>query len=176
MKRRLILVSAILVAWISNNSRIVPAQSSSSSSNVASKEAKIKKVRLYPMGYFYLPEGYQAYRTQDLHDAFFGYIISPDKKFRINWSFGIVKKPFEEGENKFIWVKSENISKGVLKYGLKRTDNKDAIVATVGLVNLFMSVKTESDVDLFLSIARSYKDEKCDDCELALPEPMDTHS
>jgi hypothetical protein len=52
MKRGLILVPAILVAWISNNSRIIQAQSSSSSSNVASKEAKIKKVRLYPLGYF----------------------------------------------------------------------------------------------------------------------------
>ena len=174
MKRGLILASAVLVAWVSNNNRIVPAQTSSSNGNVASKEAKIKKVRLYPAGYFSLPEGYQAYRTQDLIDAFFGYIFSPDKKIRIGWNFGIVKRPFSEGENKFLWVKSENISNSVLKYGLKRTDNEDVIAATVGLVNLSMSVKTESDVELFLSIARSYKDEKCDDCERALPELMDT--
>jgi hypothetical protein len=171
MNRALILISATLVVWISNNNRILPSQSSLSSSNVASKETKTNKVRLYPKGYFIVPESYHAFRTQDLIDAFIGYIISADQKIRIDWSFGIVKKPFEEGEKKFIWVKSENISKGVLKYGLKHTDNGDVIVATVGGVNLFMSIKTESDIDLFLSIVRSYRDEKCDDCEYAAPKP-----
>jgi hypothetical protein len=171
MKQRLMLASMLLAAFLPSCISIGLAQASSSGSKVAPKESPKRKLRLGLVGYLPLPEGYEAYRTKDLRDAWYGYIVSPDNKIRINWSSGLVQTPFQEGEGKFVWVKRENIPKGVLKYGLMRTDDEEVIAATVGWVNLYMPVKAESDIDLFLGIARSYKMEKCDDCERPLPAP-----
>lgn len=171
MRRKLSLALMILVTLISSNICIGLAQSSPSSGKAAPKQSLKKKLRLGLVGYLPLPEGYKAYRTKDLRDAWYGYIVSPDNKIRINWSSGLVQTPFQEGEDKFVWAKREDIPKGVLKYGLMRTDAGKVIAATVGWVNLYMPVKAESDIALFLGIARSYKFEKCDDCERPLPEP-----
>jgi hypothetical protein len=171
MKRRLILASMVFAAWISTGITIALSQSSSSRSTVVFKESQKRKLQLGLIGYLPLPEGYKAYRTKDLRDAWYGYIISPDNIHRITWASGMVQTPFEDGQNKFLCVKREAISKGVLEYGLMRTDSGEKIAATVGHVNLYMTVKAEKDIDLFLSIVRSYRVEKCDDCERPLPEP-----
>jgi len=171
MKSRLKLSSMLLVVSLLGGLGVGRAQSPPPGNKSPARHARERKLRLGLVGYLLLPEGYKAYRTKDLRDAWYGYIVSPDNKIRINWSSGLVQTPFQEGEGKFVWVKREGIPKGVLRYGLMRTDEGDVIAATVGWVNLYMPVKAEGNIDLFLGIARSYKVEECDDCERPLPEP-----
>lgn len=139
--------------------------------NTAAQPSHGRKLRLGMWGHILLPEGYRAYETDDLRDAWFGYIVSADDKVRINWTAGMVVTPFQEGEDKFVWVKSEKLSKITLQYGLKRTAEGELIAATLPGLNLWMSVKEVTDLNLFLEIARSYKIEACLDCVRPLPEP-----
>jgi hypothetical protein len=177
MKCRLILTALALTVLISSEHSISHAQSPSSSDKVSVQQPRKRKMRLGLVGYLLLPEGYKAYKTKDLRDAWYGYIVSPDNKIRIRWSSGLVQKPFDKGEDKFLWVKREDIPKGELKYGLECTDDGDMIVASVGWVNLYMPVKSDSDINTFLEIARSYVVEQCDDCERPLPgEPPSNNS
>ena len=135
---------------------------------------KTIKMQLYFMGYLTLPEGYRAFKTESWIDAWFGYIISPDEKFRINYSAGMVQTPFENGNKGVRWVKREVRGKIVLRYGIRRTENGDEIVATVPGMNFYASIKNVGDTDLFLKIARSYVVGKCLDC--AHPEPAIQHA
>jgi len=170
IKYRLIIGSLLLVALLPSGLSIGQAQTPSSGSKASAKQSREIKLRLGLVGYLLLPEGYKAYRTKALIDAWYGYIVSPDDKIRIKWSSGMVQTPFKDGEAKFVWVKHEEIPKGVLKYGLIHRDDGEMIAASVGWVNFYMPVKSEGDMDTFLGIARSYKVEKCDDCERPLPE------
>jgi hypothetical protein len=77
----------------------------------------------------------------------------------------MVQSPFENGEDKYVWMKRENIGKGALKYGLKRTDDGDVIAASVTWLNFTAAIKREGDMDLFLEIIRSHRMEQCKDCE-----------
>src|SRR5215813_10443953 len=130
---------------------------------------KTIKMQLYFMGYLTLPEGYRAFKTESWIDAWFGYIISPDEKFRINYSAGLVQTPFEDGNKGYLWVKRETRGKVVLRYGLRRTESGDEIAATVQGMNFYASVKNVGDIDLFLEIVRSYVVGKCSDCDHPTP-------
>ena len=84
----------------------------------------------------------------------------------------MVQTPFADGEDKFLWVKRENIGKGRLQYGLKRKDGGEMIAATVGFANFTMPVMFRVDVEKFLKLVRGYKAEQCNnDCERPLPAP-----
>jgi hypothetical protein len=165
MKRRLILASMLLAALVSGG--VSHGQSSSSGSKVPIK----RKVRLAPIGYVLLPEGYKAYREIRHRDTWHGYIESPDGSFKIEFWGGMVQSPFENAEDKFVWVKREKIGKGVLKYGLKRTDDGDVVAASVTWLNFTAPLIGEGDMDLFLEIVRSHRMEQCKECEFppALP-------
>lgn len=127
------------------------------------------KVSLEPLGFILLPEGYKAYRERVWVDVWYGYIESQDKLWRINYSAGLVQTPFQVEPDAFIWTKTENLSKSVLKYGLRRKEGKEFMAANIGLLNLTAEIKRESDKDTFLEIARSYKREECKDCGKPLP-------
>jgi hypothetical protein len=136
------------------------------------KRSRTIKLRLGLVGFLPMPAGYKAYYTGRTVDAWGGYILSLDDSLRIEWSAGMVQTPFADGEDKFLWVKRENIEKGRLQYGLKRTDKGEMIVATVGFANFTMLVKREGGVGQFLKLVRSYKVEQCNnDCESPLPAP-----
>ena len=126
---------------------------------------KSRKVKLGVFGYLVLPKGYRAYQTADLRDAWYGYIAYPGQTFRIRYTAGLVQTPFQNGEDKFVWLKQETIRKQLLKYGLLRTAHGEEIAATIGTVNFYAPVKTESEMNLFLDIVRSYRFEHCEDCE-----------
>jgi hypothetical protein len=128
-----------------------------------------RKVHFGRWGYLVLPHDYKVYRTDDLRDAWFGDIAAPDNKAHIEWCYGMVGTPFDAGDDKFAWVKSENLGKSPLKYGLRHTNDGDIVAAALPGLNLAMLVKSENDIDAFLVIARSYRIEKCDDCEHPLP-------
>ena len=99
--------------------------------------------------------------------------MAPDDSFRIRWTAGLVQKPFDDGEDKFVWVKRENIFNGVLKYGLKRTAKGDQVEATVGHASFYAVIKSDGEMTQLFQILRSYRVEKCEDCErpLAAPSP-----
>jgi hypothetical protein len=151
------------------------AQQASGQKN-ATAQAKSRKVRIALVGYFVLPIDYRVYRTNELRDAWSGYILSPDQCFRINWSAGLVQSPFENGEDGFVWVKREEISNGFLKYGVKRFPGGEQIAATVGFANFYAQIKTEHDQEQFMQIVRSYSVEQCDDCERPLTEPQSNNT
>jgi len=142
----------------------------------ARSQSSDRKVRLGLFGYLVLPREYRAYRTEDLRDAWYGYIAPPDNKVRINWSSGLVQTPFQNGEGKFVWVKRETVAKSLLTYGVRHTKEGDVVDASVGGVNLHMTLKSDGDIDLFLKIARSFRREQCDDCERPLPAPPSNKS
>jgi len=75
-----------------------------------SHSKKKVKMQLYFMGYLYLPEGFKAYKTDSWIDAWFGYIVSPDNKFRINYSAGMVQTPFEHGESGALLLRTSTAS------------------------------------------------------------------
>ena len=126
-------------------------------------------MQLYFMGYLTLPVGYKAFKTESWIDAWFGYIISPDEKFRINYSAGMVQTPFENGDKGYVWVKREVRGKVVLRYGLRRIASGDHIAATVPGMNFNATVKNANEIDLFLEIVRSYVVGKCSECAHAQP-------
>ena len=170
MKRRFILVPMILAILIPTGIYLDRAKSPSLNDKVSAKQSRKRKVVLGP-GYVWLPEGYQAYRTKRMVDAWWGYIISPDGSFRIDISSGMVDPPFGADEGKFVWTKVEGKSKNTIKIGLRRTDKYELMVASSIWINFTSPVKREGDGDLFLEIVRSYRDEKCNDCEEMLSEP-----
>jgi hypothetical protein len=170
MKSRLRFGSALMAVLFLGGLSAGQAQIAASGGKASIKQARERKLRLGIVGYILLPEGYKAYRAKDLRDAWYGYIVSPDNKIRITWSSGMVQNPFQDDEAKFVWVKREIISKDMLKYGLMHTDDGKMIAASVGGIHLYMPIKSEGDMDTFLGIARSYKVEKCDECERPLPE------
>jgi len=169
MKRRLVLASMLLVTLVYPG--VGHGQSPSSGNKVPVKESARRKVRLAPIGYVLLPQGYKAYREVRHRDTWHGYIESPDGSFKIEYWGGMVQSPFENGEDEFLWVKREEIGKAVLKYGLKRTDEGDVVAASVTWLNFTAPIKHVGDMDLFLEIVRSHRMEQCKDCEFppALP-------
>ena len=132
-------------------------------------QPQFRKVRVGVFGYFVLPHDYKVYRTRDLRDAWSGYILLPDNKTNIEWSAGMVQAPFDKGDDKFVWVKRETIGKSSLKYGLLHTNEADVLAAALPGLNLFMVLRRDDGLDIFLKIARSFKRERCDDCEPPLP-------
>src|SRR5437867_10553183 len=62
-----------------------------------SKQQKQRKIKIGLIGYFLLPDDYQIYKTNDLRDAWYGYILSPDKTFRNSWTSGLVQNAFQTG-------------------------------------------------------------------------------
>jgi hypothetical protein len=131
-------------------------------------QSQSRKVRLGMWGYLVLPHDYKVYRTQDLRDAWGGYIASPDNKMHIEWSSGMVGTPFDDGDDKFVWIKRENLGKSPLRYGLRHTKEGDIVAAALPGLNLVMSLKSDDDIDAFLKIARSFRIEKCAECERPL--------
>lgn len=141
------------------------------------RQSRKRKLRLGLVGYLLLPKGYKVYRTGKTVDAQGGYILSPDNSLKINWSAGMVQSPFADGEDKFLWIKREEIGNGGLSYGLKRTDEGEIIAATVGWVNFTMPVKSENNISKFLGIVRGYRMGQCNnDCESPLPAPQFNNS
>lgn len=178
MKLRLLTASTLLIALLTCGP-FTCTGASLSIGQVSSKgkkntqQSRKRKLHLGLVGFLPLPEGYKAYRTGRTVDAWGGYILSPDDSLRIEWSAGMVQTPFADGEDKFLWVRRENIGKGRLQYGLKHTDEGEIVAATVGFANFTMPVKREGDVDKFLKIVRAYKMEQCNkDCEAPLPAPQ----
>jgi hypothetical protein len=131
--------------------------------------AQTRKVRLGIFGYLALPRDYRAYRTEDHRDAWYGYIVAGDNKTTIEWTAGLVQTPFDGGDDKFVWTKHETVGKWALKYGLLHTKDRDVVAAALPGLNLYIVLKSDNDLDTFLKIARSFRREKCDDCERPLP-------
>jgi len=129
-----------------------------------SAQSQTRKVRLGMLGYVVLPSDCKAYRTNDLRDAWGGYILFPDNKTNIAWSAGMVQTPFDNGDDKFVWVKRESLGKTSLKYGLLHANDKDIVAAALPGLNLVMVLKSDNDLDTFLKVARSFRLGKCDDC------------
>ena len=120
-------------------------------------------------GYVVLPSDCKAYRTNNLRDAWSGYILFSDNKTIIEWSAGMVQTPFDNGDDKFVWIKRESLGKTPLKYGLLHANDKDIVAAALPGLNLFIVLKSDNDIDTFLSVARSFKLGKCSDCGRPLP-------
>ena len=133
-----------------------------------SAQSATRNVRLGIFGYVVLPNEYKAYRTNDLRDAWSGYIVAPNNKTMVFWSAGLVQTPFDNGDDKFVWVKRENVGNTVLKYGLLHANDNDIVAATVPGLNLVMVLRSDNDLDLFLKIARSFRRDKCRNCERPL--------
>ncbi len=171
MRRKMILASMLLVTLVSGGVGIGHGQSPSSSSKASAKKPAKRKVRLAPIGYVLLPASYKVYREVRHRDTWHGHIESPDGSFRIEYWGGMVQSPFENGEDKFVWVKRENIGKGVLKYGLKHTEQGDVVAASVTWLNFTAPIKREGDMELFLEIVRSHRMEQCKDCEFPAAPP-----
>ena len=176
MKRKLTLI-LVVAALVSSGINIGHAQSPLSGNKISAKQSRKRKLRLGLVGYLLLPKGYKVYRTGRTVDAWGGYILSPEDSIRIEWSAGMVQTPFVDGEDKFLWIKRENIGKGSLQYGLRRTDKGEIIAATVGWANFTMLVKRDGDIDKFLGIVRGYRVKQCNnDCESPLPAPPSNNS
>jgi hypothetical protein len=175
MKCKLILTLMLLVALILSGTTIAQAQATSSGDKVSSKQSRKRKVLLGP-GYVLLPESYKAYRNKSGIDTWSGYIISSDGDFRIDVYGGMVGSPFGIDEDKFVWTKVEGVSKEAIKLGLKRVGAGDVMVAESVWINFTASVKHDVDKESFLEIVRSYRDEKCKDCEEMLSAPPSNNS
>jgi hypothetical protein len=169
MKRRLV-AALMMTTLISSGISVGRAQSPSFRDKVSAKQSRKRKVVLHP-GYVRLPEGYQAYRTERMVDAWWGYLVSPDGNFRINISSGMVASSFGTDDDKFVWTKVEGKAKGAIKIGLKRTDKGELMVASGIWINFAAPIKREGDEDLFLEIVRSYRDGNCNGCDEMLSEP-----
>ena len=133
-----------------------------------SAQSETRKVRLGMFGYVSLPRDYKSYRTNDVRDAWGGYILAGDKKTIIVWSAGLVQTPFDNGDDKFVWVKRENVGKTALKYGLLHTNDNDIVAAALPGLNLVMVLRSDKDLDTFLKVARSFRRDKCRNCERPL--------
>ena len=155
VKNRLVAIVVSLVVLAS--AMTIPAQ------------PRLRKVRLGIFGYLVLPPDYKAYRTHDHRDAWYGYITLPDNKTLIHWTAGLVQTPFDNGDDKFVWIKRETVGKSSLKYGLLHTNDGDVLAAALPGLNLFMVLRRDDGLDIFLKLARSFKLERCNDCERPLP-------
>ena len=175
MKRRSVLASLLLVIMIFTFVGSGHGQASSYGKATATKSAK-RKVRLAPVGYILLPKGYKVFREVRHRDTWHGYIESSDGSFRIDYWGGMVQSPFENGKDKFVWVKRENIAKRVLKYGLKHMEDGDVVAASVPWLNFTAPIKREGDMDLFLEIVRSHRMKQCKDCEFPRAPPSNNPS
>ena len=171
MKRKFSRVFSIVCVSVALSAGICLAEFPLSQSALMQGETNLnRKVRLCFFGYLLLPHDYRAYQTDDLQDAWYGYIASPSKKtLRIRYTAGLVESPFQQGKDKFVWLKTESIHKGLLKYGLLKKEHGGQMAATVGIVNFYATLETEAEKDLFLRIVRSYRMEHCQDCEFPLP-------
>jgi hypothetical protein len=170
VKRKSVLASMLLVTLVFTCVGS-GGQSFSSSGKAHAKKSAKRKVQLAPVGYILLPKGYKVFREVRHKDTWHGYIESPDGSFRIEYWGGMVQSPFENGEDKFVWVKRENISHGVLRYGLKHMEGGDVVAASVPWLNFTAPIKREGDLDLFLDIVRSHRMEQCKDCEFPSAAP-----
>ena len=129
-----------------------------------------RKVRLGIIGYVVLPADYRAYQTSDLRDAWAGYLASPlNETIKIHYAAGLVESPFEYGKKRFVWLKNESVDKALLKYGLLKQEYGGQMAANIGTVNFYANLDSEGERNLFLKIVRSYKRERCEDCEPAIP-------
>jgi len=166
---------AILCVSLVIELTIARAQSRPSGDPSSSEQASKRRVLLYP-GYVLLPEGYQAFKNKSGVDTWSGYIVSPAETLRIVVYGGMVASPFAYDEDKFVWTRVESVSNSEMKVGLNRTDAGEKIVASVGWVNFTAQVRRQSDIDSFLEIVRSYKDEEYPGCEkmLTAPPPNNT--
>jgi hypothetical protein len=135
-----------------------------------------RKVKLAPIGYVLLPQGFKAYCEIRLRDTWRGYIESPDRTFRIDFWGGMVQSPFENGESGFQWVKREKIGTGMLRYGIKHTPTGDVAVGSVTWLNFSTPIRREGDLDQFLQIVRSHRMEECEGCESPPPPPSNNSS
>ena len=144
---------------------------SSPSANQGKKEERTdRRVQLSPVGSLLLPTGYRAYRLTGYIDAWYGYFVSDDCSFRVNYSAGLVQTPFETDQDKIVWVKTEPTQMGLLKYGLKRTKDTEQIIASIGAMNFYTTNKKETDLKTMLDLLRTYEGGPCPKCEQAWPD------
>jgi hypothetical protein len=135
-----------------------------------SAQSETRNVRLGMSGYLVLPRDYRAYRTNNVRHPSSGYIVCADHKTIVVWSTGSLQMPFDNGDGKFVWVKREQLGKTLLKYGLLHANDTDIVAAALPGLNLVMVLRSNSDMNTFLKIARSFRREKCQGCERPLPD------
>src|SRR5262245_40289865 len=133
-------------------------------------EKKERRVRLAPFGSLILPKGYKAFRLKGYVDAWYGYFVSADCSIRVDYSSGLVQTPFETDPDNILWVKTEPSKMGLLKYGVKRTNEGEQIIASIGNMNFYMPNKKESDLQTMLDLLRTFEVGQCKNCEPVFPE------
>src|SRR5215468_10136813 len=101
---KLFLIAFLLTQY--NGVLMTLLQSSPSDSQDKKEERTDRRVQLSPVGSLLLPTGYRAYRLTGYIDAWYGYFVSDDCSFRVNYSAGLVQTPFETDRDKIVWVKT----------------------------------------------------------------------
>ena len=104
------MAKSLLIAFLLTqyNGTLMTLLQSSPSANQDKKEERTdRRVQLSPVGSLLLPTSYKAYRLTGYIDAWYGYFVSADCSFRVNYTAGLVQTPFETDLDKIVWVNTE---------------------------------------------------------------------
>ncbi len=164
-----ILLTAIMLVLIRlsiSPSRKGFAQETPSARQSADALAQSKRVRLAPWWTILLPENYKAYRTDNLVDAWYGYIESTDHSFRVRYTAGLVQSPFEVDKDRIVWTKALEVDRFRFHYGLKRTAEGNRLIASLNGLYFSTEYRDETDLQRLLDLMRSCSSGQCSECPL----------
>jgi hypothetical protein len=126
---------------------------------------KTVRVNIHPhLGSVEIPDGFDGYVGANWNDAWAGSLDSSDGRVKITWRAGIIEYVSEKRKEEIIWRDVENTPDFAIQLARLRNVNGDTLVARIGELEFSSPVSTKDNEDLFLSIVRSFRKERCYRC------------
>lgn len=146
-------VSIIMVLAITASAQMPPNRTQPSRINI-----------YHHLGSIEVPAGFTGYVGANWIDAWAGAINDPDNGLSIDWRAGIIEYVSEKRKKDFISKEVDSSAGFPVDLSRFRDKRGETLVAKIGWLEFSSSISTEKEKELFLTIVRSFKKERCVTC------------